>query len=158
MAKKNKQKKKKALKKLRSCGFLIYRHQPHKQFLLMKHTDRWDLPKGHVDPGETDLECALRELDEETGITENDIEMHESFRFELQYQVRYKRSGGEPMNKTLLIFLAGLVREVELVLTEHLGYEWFDWEPGLKIQELTIDPLLAKLDEFWTDTDLTSEI
>ncbi len=52
----------------KSCGFLIYRNNPARSFLLMRHTDRWDLPKGHVDPNETNLECALRELKEETGI------------------------------------------------------------------------------------------
>jgi 8-oxo-dGTP pyrophosphatase MutT (NUDIX family) len=29
----------------------------------------WDLPKGKVDPGETWEECAIREVIEETGIT-----------------------------------------------------------------------------------------
>jgi len=30
--------------------------------------DDWSLPKGKVDPGETDEECALREVEEETGL------------------------------------------------------------------------------------------
>ena len=29
----------------------------------------WDLPKGHVDAGESDEECAVREIAEETGVT-----------------------------------------------------------------------------------------
>ena len=29
---------------------------------------RWDLPKGHVDLGESDEECAVREIAEETGV------------------------------------------------------------------------------------------
>ena len=29
----------------------------------------WDLPKGHVDAGESDEECAVREVAEETGVT-----------------------------------------------------------------------------------------
>lgn len=33
----------------------------------------WGFPKGRRDPRETDLQCALRELKEETGIHENDI-------------------------------------------------------------------------------------
>ena len=31
--------------------------------------DDWSHPKGKLDPGETDLECALREVLEETGFT-----------------------------------------------------------------------------------------
>ena len=56
------------MKQPRSCGFLIVAGDPVQSFLLMKHADRWDLPKGHVDPGETDMEAALRELEEETGM------------------------------------------------------------------------------------------
>jgi 8-oxo-dGTP pyrophosphatase MutT (NUDIX family) len=33
----------------------------------------WGFPKGRKDPRETDLQCAFRELREETGITEKDI-------------------------------------------------------------------------------------
>ena len=37
--------------------------------LLMIHLrDRWDLPKGHVESGESSREAALREVEEETGI------------------------------------------------------------------------------------------
>ena len=32
------------------------------------HYDDWSFPKGKRDEGETDLECALRELEEETGV------------------------------------------------------------------------------------------
>ena len=58
--------------KVDSCGFLIFRDDTDKRgktkrnFLLMRHADRWDLPKGHVDPGEKKKQCALRELEEET--------------------------------------------------------------------------------------------
>ncbi len=39
-------------------------------FLLISRNGLWDLPKGHQDPGE-DIACtALREVEEETGITD----------------------------------------------------------------------------------------
>ena len=133
---------------LKSCGVLVVRGESPEQFLLMRHTDRWDLPKGHVDAGETDLECALRELEEETGITAADVEIDPDFRFTLQYEVAYRRTGGRRQTKTLLIFLGRLQREVSITPTEHLGYEWFDWSPPHAIQEQTIDPLLASVDEF----------
>ena len=69
---------------VKSCGFLILRGDPPCEFLLMRHADRWDLPKGHVDRGETEMECALRELHEETGITADDIELIDRFRFTTQ--------------------------------------------------------------------------
>ena len=131
----------------KSCGFLIVRGEPIREFLLMRHADRWDLPKGHVDPGETEMQCALRELIEETGITADDIEIVDGFRFETHYPVRGKRDG-KLYEKTLVIFLARLKRDVSLVMTEHLGHQWFAWSPPHQIQAFTIDPLLAELDRF----------
>lgn len=113
----------------------------------MRHADRWDLPKGHVDPGETEVQCALRELREETGIRATDIELFEGFRFDSQYQVRAKNSG-RLYDKTLVIFLGRLVRDVPISLTEHIGYEWFAWNPPHRIQAWTIDPLLAEVEQF----------
>jgi 8-oxo-dGTP pyrophosphatase MutT (NUDIX family) len=131
---------------LKSCGVIVFRREP-RSFLLMRHHDRWDLPKGHVDPGETDLECALRELEEETGITANDIQLDEQFVFESHYEVYNKRFPGQRCDKTLLIYFAWLLREVEITPTEHLGFEWFDWNPPHQIQAATIDPLLAQVDD-----------
>lgn len=38
------------------------------QTLMIYCYRRWDLPKGHVDPGESDEVCAVREVGEETGV------------------------------------------------------------------------------------------
>ena len=38
------------------------------EFLLIRRSGLWDLPKGHQDPGEPILTTALREVEEETGI------------------------------------------------------------------------------------------
>jgi bis(5'-nucleosidyl)-tetraphosphatase len=133
---------------LKACGVLIVRGKPIEQFLLMKHADRWDLPKGHVDPGETDLECALRELQEETGITAVDVEIDPGFLFTLQYHVQSARTGGRRQLKTLQLYLGRLTRDVPITPTEHLGYQWFDWSPPHAIQEQTIDPLLTQLAEY----------
>jgi putative (di)nucleoside polyphosphate hydrolase len=51
-----------------SCGTLIINSA--RQILLCHVTDydHWDIPKGCMDPGETTLETACRELMEETGL------------------------------------------------------------------------------------------
>lgn len=145
--------KKGKLKEIRACGVLVLRDEPEgtsgrrQSFLLMKHAHRWDLPKGHVDDGETDLECALRELKEETGIKPKDIELIPGFAWKTEYEVNSKRHG-KRCNKTVVIFLAKLIRPVEIKTSEHPDYKWMPWNPPHKIQEQTIDPLLAAVEEF----------
>ena len=55
----------------KSCGGLIYReHDGETQLLLLKHRcgGHWSFPKGHMEAGETEMETALREIREETGL------------------------------------------------------------------------------------------
>ncbi|MCA9109606.1 MAG: NUDIX domain-containing protein [Planctomycetaceae bacterium] len=132
---------------VKSCGVLVVRGNPIKEFLLMKHADRWDLPKGHMDPGESEVECALRELEEETGIQYGDLEMDSTFRYWSRYTLPTTDRRHPGQRKDLIIFLARLLHDVEIQVTEHLDYEWFTWHPPHDIQEQTINPLLAALQE-----------
>ncbi len=100
-----------------------------------------------MDPGETDVQCALRELREETGMAAADIDLVHGFRFTTQYPVRAKKTG-QLHEKTLVVLLARLKRDVPIVVTEHLGYEWFAWNPPHRIQAWTIDPLLEEVARF----------
>jgi len=134
------------MSELKACGVLVTRGDPIREFLLMRHPTRWDLPKGHIDPGETEIECALRELREETGISSDAVVLDPEFRFTHSYQVRSGRTKGELWPKTLVVFLGRLTRDVTLETTEHDGYQWFPWLPPHRIQEQTIDPLLAEVE------------
>ncbi len=56
----------------KSCGVLPYRIvDGQKEFLLVfeSFSKCWSLPKGHMEAGETQVQTALRELYEETGLT-----------------------------------------------------------------------------------------
>ncbi len=56
----------------KSCGVLPYRVTNGKQeFLLVFETFSkcWSIPKGHMEAGETETQTALRELQEETGLS-----------------------------------------------------------------------------------------
>jgi 8-oxo-dGTP pyrophosphatase MutT (NUDIX family) len=46
------------LRQVKSCGFFVMKSD--QSFLLMKHSDRYDLPKGHMEVGETEQQTALR--------------------------------------------------------------------------------------------------
>ena len=43
------------------------------EILFMYRRDKWDLPKGKLDEGETLAQCAVREVQEETGISQLEL-------------------------------------------------------------------------------------
>lgn len=62
------------MKKEKSCGALVfYLKDNREQILLIKHSNsgHWSFPKGHVEAGETEVETAVREIFEETGVNAN---------------------------------------------------------------------------------------
>jgi 8-oxo-dGTP pyrophosphatase MutT (NUDIX family) len=129
-----------------AAGVLVLTRQSPPQFLLMRHASRWDLPKGHADPGETPLQAATRELAEETGLPVDSVQLDPDFQFVLNYPVRYKQD--QPVReKQVHYFLGWIDRPRPIACTEHLGCEWVAWDPPHQIQTQTIDPLLAAVDK-----------
>lgn len=56
-----------AMKLVEAAGGVVMNQ--HDEVLFIYRNQFWDLPKGHVDPGENHLETALREVTEETGLS-----------------------------------------------------------------------------------------
>lgn len=57
---------------IRAAGCLVYRNGSSGIEVLVAHRplyDDWDFPKGKLESGETELDCAVRETEEETGFT-----------------------------------------------------------------------------------------
>lgn len=53
-----------------SAGFVVVRETPAgPRYLLLRAFQYWDFPKGEVEPGESPLRAAHREVMEETGLT-----------------------------------------------------------------------------------------
>lgn len=63
-----------------SSGIIpVCRVQGEWKFLLLRSYRYWDFPKGEVEPGEDPYAAALRELAEESGITEGTPSWGEDF-------------------------------------------------------------------------------
>ncbi|MCD0458289.1 bis(5'-nucleosyl)-tetraphosphatase [Roseiconus lacunae] len=133
--------------KKRAAGILIITATSPREFLLLRHPDRWDLPKGHRDGNESDAETALRETEEETGLSADRIRLDPEFRFRLNYPVKYKRSG-KAVEKTVTYFIGEVDQTFEPILTEHPEFRWFPWAPPHQIQDQTIDPLLQAVADY----------
>lgn len=50
------------------CGSILISPRNHVLLVRGKYTGKWSFPKGHIQPGETNFECAARETFEETGL------------------------------------------------------------------------------------------
>lgn len=55
-------------KVVRAAGGVVVRPGPEVLLVHRPKYDDWTFPKGKADPGESDEECALREVWEETGL------------------------------------------------------------------------------------------
>ncbi len=69
----------------KSCGAIVYRRSHGNiEILLIRHINsgHWSFPKGHVEPGETEVETAIREIREETSI---DVIIDPTFRETVSY-------------------------------------------------------------------------
>jgi 8-oxo-dGTP pyrophosphatase MutT (NUDIX family) len=138
--------KKRSDQKVKAAGILLMsRWNTIPEFLLLRHPDRWDLPKGHCKPSESFEQAALRETEEETGIPAREIQLDEDFVFDITYPVTYARTGSQVFQKQVRYFLGYLAQRPQLSLTEHPDAKWFRWNPPHHIQAQTIDPLLAAL-------------
>jgi 8-oxo-dGTP pyrophosphatase MutT (NUDIX family) len=120
---------------------LLSRKEPH-QFLLMRHHNRWDLPKGHAEKGEHPRETALREMNEETGIEPDNVMLDNDFEYVLEYIVQYAGDSRQFL-KRVHYFLGWVDSPTLVQCTEHQSSQWFRWQPPHQIQAQTIDPLLA---------------
>jgi 8-oxo-dGTP pyrophosphatase MutT (NUDIX family) len=58
----------------RKAGVFIYNPENNKVLIVQSKGKLWGLPKGTLQYGETERECAIREVNEETGLQINDTD------------------------------------------------------------------------------------
>ena len=51
---------------VKAAGGIVY--NANNELLMIYRNNKWDLPKGKIEKGETPKQCALREVEEETGV------------------------------------------------------------------------------------------
>lgn len=112
--------------KARSAGFIVVRQRGSSwEVLGLRVWGKIDIPKGHVEPGESDLDAAIRECEEEAGITVRPADDM------IWGDARYV---SERKHKDVVIYLTATEQEPvirpnpETKQYEHDGYHWLTWD------------------------------
>ena len=97
-------------------------------YLLLHHGGRyWNFPKGRQEPGETQLESALRELEEETGISQ--IKIIDGFidKYHYDFDTKIKSGKKEKVYKQAIFFIGEVTDQKVKISDEHIDFGWFDF-------------------------------
>jgi 8-oxo-dGTP pyrophosphatase MutT (NUDIX family) len=123
----------------RSAGIIVFRRDRDACLFLLilsRLTKRplWEFPKGGVDEGETVRQAALRELFEETGITETEVELIPEFERTEDYRFTSGRTDRRSLiHKQVTYFLAETRKsEITLSAKESSEYAWLSVPEALK--------------------------
>lgn len=90
-------------------GTLLYNKSGDKVLLLLRDNGNWDLPKGHVEPGESVIDGARRETREETGITPHILQLADD---------------EDHGDDNIKIYVAASMTDTVKLSHEHVDYKW----------------------------------
>ncbi|MDN7025896.1 NUDIX domain-containing protein [Methanoculleus sp. FWC-SCC1] len=112
----------------KSCGAVVFRRNRETEYLLLQYeAGHWDLVKGHGRRSEKEVETVLRELEEETGIT--DARFVPEFREGVHY---FFRRRGHTVYKEVIYYLIE-TRQHDVVLSdEHIDYRWLPYRQAIR--------------------------
>lgn len=121
--------------KEKSVGAVIFAISAKEPLYLLLHYPSsggekkpyWDLPKGHVEKGESEHDTARREVKEETGL--ENIWFVKGFRESIHYFFRVEN---QTVSKIVVFFLAKSDTQKVAISEEHIGYQWLPYEKALK--------------------------
>lgn len=129
----------------RSAGVVPYRltvGEPEFLLLFDAFFEQWQLPRGGVEPGETDSQCAQREFDEETGLAIK--HWHQSCQTELHYMARVR---DYEIERTIIYFLAEVESgDVCLGREDHCEARWVNAREAWELLTETSPEQLPALD------------
>ena len=118
---------------------LVFIHTKDLQVLIMERADKagfWQSVTGSLELGETPLDAAIREVQEETGLDTKQYDVqdwHASNVYEIYPHWRHRYASGVTEN-TEHLFGLELPSELPIKLSpdEHVSYEWVNWREAAK--------------------------
>lgn len=131
-----------------SAGIIIYKREKDRdekidtKYLLLYHgRGYWNFPKGKLEAGERGYDAALREVEEETGISARSLTVVRDFKMTDKYI--YQREG-QKFFKIVIFFLAQAAKPEIKLSWEHEGFGWFLHKDAQKLLKHYNSKLILK--------------
>jgi 8-oxo-dGTP pyrophosphatase MutT (NUDIX family) len=133
-----------------SAGVIVVRNEKSVwQYLALRAYTYWDFPKGMVEQGEDPLQAAVREVEEETGITDLVFSWGHDFQETPPYGPgKVARYYVAQTHQTQIV----LPISPELGQPEHHEYRWVDYEAARALMAPRVVPILE-----WAHALITAE-
>jgi bis(5'-nucleosidyl)-tetraphosphatase len=133
-----------------SAGIIPMHHDEESRYLLLKYPQgHWGFPKGHIEDDETLWETAVRELAEETGLSQVERIGESPNVLEYWYQHNGKQHHKE------VHFFGGIVDSRDVTLSEeHINFTWVTEDETLDL--ITFDNERDLFERWLEDRDDTS--
>ena len=111
-----------------SAGAILFRNtRGRREYLLLKsRPGDWEFPKGGVEDEEELQQTAIREVQEEAGIS--DFRLLDGFRRDYNYVFQ---AGGKTIHKTVHLFVAKSFEASAELSNEHSDLQWRDYEQAI---------------------------
>ena len=132
----------------KSCGAVVFvKSGDSTKYLMLNYAaGHWDFVKGNVEPNESEKETVVRELKEETSIT--DAEFIDGFKETIAYF--YRRQGLTVHKEVVFFIIESHTEKVELSF-EHVGFIWLDYQHAMeKLTFKNARDVLQKAHDFLT--------
>ena len=123
-----------------SCGVVVVRPgEGETLFLLLRAFNHWDFPKGMKENGESPIDAAVREVREETELTD----------LEFVWGDEYIETGPYSRGKVARYYIARTDKEYvnlpvnpEIGRPEHLEFRWASFDDAMRLASRRVQPVI----------------
>lgn len=134
----------------KSSGWLVYRKREKQVDILLLHwiNSKWEqeyvIPKWHIEEWEIAKETAIREISEETGLAEKDLEVIK-FMTKLSYTFTAGHLENNPViDKDVYLFLVKYRWTSDPIVRKEERFTWYTWLDVNKVKSID-----TKFDLIW---------
>jgi len=136
----------------KSCGAVVFiKKDVSTNYLLLNYAaGHWDFVKGNVEPNESEKETVIRELKEETSIT--NAQFIDGFKETVAY---FYRRQGLTIHKEVVFFLIEAYTDKVQLSFEHIDYAWLYYQHAMeKLAFKNAKDILQKAHDFLKKTGI----